>query len=131
MATTLTVRDETTDGKAVHEFAMDFLVERITVRELIRSRVYQEVQDYNLKQPQDFRSLVQPQDAERTGNGFRLRQPRQIDWKEQFARAVEAFDAGQVLVLVNDRQAERLDEVIEIKPGTVVSFLKLTMLVGG
>jgi hypothetical protein len=45
MPTTLTVRDETTSGDTLREFALELLTERITVRELIRSRVYQEVQD--------------------------------------------------------------------------------------
>ena len=47
--TQLKVCDETTAGEKTGEFVMDLLTERITVRELIRSRVYQEVQDYNLK----------------------------------------------------------------------------------
>ncbi len=42
--TQLKVCDETTAGEKTGEFVMDLLTERITVRELIRSRVYQEVQ---------------------------------------------------------------------------------------
>jgi hypothetical protein len=131
MTTTLTIRDETTSGGTLHEFAMEVLTERITVRELIRSRVYQEVQDYNLRQPQEYRGLVQPTDAERTLNGFKLLKPRQIDWKTQFDKAVEAFEANQILILLDDKQVQSLDDEIEIKPGTRVSFLRLTMLVGG
>ena len=110
---------------------MEVLTERITVRELIRSRVYQEVQDYNRRQPQEYRGLVQPTDAERTLNGFKLLKPRQIDWKTQFDKAVEAFEANQILILLDDKQVQSLDDEIEIKPGTRVSFLRLTMLVGG
>src|SRR3990172_3378797 len=73
MVATLTIRDETTAGETLHEWSLEFLTERITVRELIRGRVYQEVQDYNLTQPEVFRSLVEPSDAERTLNGFELR----------------------------------------------------------
>src|SRR5262249_12257173 len=90
MAATLTVRDETTAGQTLHEFALELLTERLTVRELIRSRVYQEVQDYNLRQPERFLGLVQPTDAEQTLNGFKLKKPRQIDWKQQYEKAVEA-----------------------------------------
>jgi len=35
------------------------------------------------------------------------------------------------MVLVDDRQAESLDEDIVVKPETRVSFLKLVPLVGG
>ena len=131
MSTTLTVRDESTDGGTLHEFALEVLTERLTVRELIRSRVYQEVQDYNRRQPKVFRGLVQPADAERALNGYELKKPRQIDWKLQYDKAVEAFAANRILVLVDDRQAGSLDEEIIVRPGTQVSFLKLTMLVGG
>ena len=131
MATTLTVRDETTAGKTTNELSLDFLTERITVEELIRSRVFQEVKDYNARQPEVFRGLVQPTDAERALNGFRLKKRRKIDWKPQFKKALEAFRSNQILILVNDRQVESLDEEIEIKPGTDVSFLRLTLLVGG
>ena len=68
----LTIRDEELTGKTIHEFSLDFLTEHVTVRELIRSRVYQEVKDHNFRQYQTkFRGLVNPTDAERTLNGFR------------------------------------------------------------
>lgn len=131
MPATLTVRDETSSGDAIHEFVLEVLTERITVRELIRSRVYQEVQDYNLRQPQVFHGLVQPTDAERHLNGYRIKKPRQLDWKRQFEKAVEAFEGNQVLILVDDKQADSLEEEIVVQPETRVSFLRLTPLVGG
>lgn len=131
MPVTLSIRDETTSGRLLNEWSLQCLTERLTVRELIRSRVYQEVQDFNLKQPEIFRGLVQPTDAEQTLNGFKLRKTRALDWKLQFDKAVAAFEANQILILVNDRQAISLDEEIQITPGTKVSFLRLTLLVGG
>ncbi len=131
--TTLTIRDEElSSGKAFKEFTLDFLTERITVRELIRSRVYQEVSDYNLQQSQsEFRGLVVPTDSEQTLNGARLKKGRLIDWQQQFTRAIEAFERSQILILINKHQAQHLDEVIDIRTDTVVTFLKLTLLVGG
>ena len=131
MATTVTVRDESTSGKMLNEFVLDLLTEHISVRELIRSRVYQEVQDYNRRLPESFRGLVQPNDTKETVDGFKLKKPRQIEWKAQFDRAIEAFESNRVLILVNDRQVESLDEKIVVGPNTSISFLKLTMLVGG
>jgi hypothetical protein len=131
MTATLLIRDETPGAPSFHEWSLEVLTERITVRELIRSRVYQEVQDFNQAQTGEYRGLVQPTDSERTLNGYRLKKPRQIDWREQFQRAIEAFESSQVLVVVNDRQAESLDEEITILPGTEVTFLRLTLLVGG
>jgi hypothetical protein len=131
MPATLAIRDETTSGSVVNEFTLDFLTEEITVRELIERRVYEEVQEYNRSKPGYFRGLVQPVDAEETLNGYKLRERRQIDWKAQRDRALEAFERNGFFVIVGDRQAERLDERIRLDLGTEVTFLKLVPLVGG
>ncbi|HEX8273609.1 MAG TPA: hypothetical protein VF615_13310 [Longimicrobiaceae bacterium] len=131
MSSTLTVYDETLSGDRTPACTLDFLSERVTVRELVRARVWQEVQDYNLRLPELFQGLVQPTDTERTLNGFRLRTRRRIDWEAQAARALEAFERNGFMVLVDDRQAESLDEEIVIRLDTTVSFLKLVPLVGG
>jgi hypothetical protein len=103
---------------------------------LIRERVYQEVQDFNREQSQQvFRGLVQPTDAERVLNGnrteYRLKHHRPIYWKAQLEKALEAFGKSGFLVLVNNKQAESLDQEFVIGQGTEVSFVKLTLLVGG
>src|SRR5262245_18679885 len=115
MSMTLTIRDATASGRPLHEWALEVLTERISVRELIRSRVYQEVQDYNRSQPDRFHGLIQPSDAEQTLNGVKLLKKRQIDWKAQVDKATEAFERNQILILLDDKQLESLDEEIEIK----------------
>jgi len=134
MSTTLKIRDETTVGLGGDEdrdFTLDVMGGRITLRELIRTRVANEVRDYNLSQPEYFRGLVQPTDAERSLNGFRMRKRRRIDPEKQFELAIKAFFANGFIVLVNDRQVDELEEEIEIRPDTTVTFLKLVPLVGG
>lgn len=138
MSVTLVIRDETMTGQAVNELSLDFLTERITVGELIRSRVYQEVKDHNVRMAQAeagaaapaFRGLVQPGEAERALNGP-PREKRPIDWQRQFEVATEAFERNGFLILIDDRQARTLEEEIEVKAGTQVSFVKLVPLVGG
>ncbi len=133
MAVTLTIRDETSSGQTLNELSLDFLTERITVRELIRSRVYQEVKDFNVSKAQGriFRGLVQPDGAERDLNGVRVKENRQVDWQKQFDVAVESFGRSGFLILVDDHQATDLDEEIVLTTQTRVSFLKLVPLVGG
>ena len=119
---TLTIRDETANRSVTNELTLDVLTETITVRELIRSRVYQEVQDHNLRKRQDqaFRGLVTPR-----------QQGRAIDWKDQFSKACEAFERNGFFILVGDRQAESLDEEITLHQNEPLSFVKLVPLVGG
>jgi len=131
MSGMLTIRDEALSGEALREWALEVAAESLTIRELIRGRVYQEVQDYNLGQGTVFQGLVQPDESENTLNGWKLRKPRLLDWKKQFDRAIEAFEKNQIFILVNDRQAESLDEEVVIGLDTRVTFLRLTLLVGG
>jgi hypothetical protein len=131
MPATLTIHDETTSGRKTNTFTLDCLTEYLTVRELIRARICQEVQDYNLKEPEYFRGLVEPTNAEKVLNGYRLRAKRKIDWQEQYQKALEAFERNGFFILVGNRQAESLDQQFEVKVDTEVSFVKLVPLVGG
>jgi len=131
MPSTLTIRDTTLAGETLQELSLDVLSERISVRELIRSRVYQEVQDHNRRQPPRFAGLIEPEKDERTLNGEKQLQPRQIDWHRQYERAVQAFRQNQILILLGDRQLTDLDEEIVLGPATEISFLRLTLLTGG
>ena len=134
---TVTVKDETlgatpTDAGTVGGgLVLEFLTEHVTVREIIRSRVYQEVGDYNRRKPEHFRGLVEPTDAEKTLNGFKLRKPREIDWQEQFDTACEAYLRNGFLILIDDKQAGGLDEEVTLGAGSEVVFLRMVPLVGG
>lgn len=111
--------------------ALADLNENTTVREIIRSRVYQEVQDFNQQELEFFRGLVTPSDAEQTLNGCKVRKGRKLDWEEQYKQAVEGFETNRFFILIGDRQASQLDEVFHLTPETDVSFVKLVPMVGG
>ncbi len=128
---TLQICDATPSGTKVATFTLRELDERLTVRELIRARIYQEVQDYNLSGGTHFRGLVQPTGSEASPAGFRFGRRRPLDWEEQYRRALEAFERNGFFVLVGDRQAESLDDGFEVTAETEVSFVKLVPLVGG
>lgn len=126
---TVTIRDEVLGRGEAREFDLEILTEHLTVRELIRSRVYQEVQDHN--RGQDTRSmLVRPEQAEVTLRGPD-RARREVDWQTQFQLAVDAFGRGQILVLVGDRQCADLEEEVSVGTSTKVTFVRLVPLVGG
>ncbi|MEC3996585.1 hypothetical protein VSR01_24990 [Actinacidiphila sp. DG2A-62] len=128
---TVTFVDETTSGERRDSWGLEIAEERLTAGELIRRRVFQEVAEYNARQPEVFSGLVQPSDAERTLNGYRLRTPRRIDPETQAALALKAFRANGFLLLVGDRQIEDAEEEVDLPLGTEVVFLKLVPLVGG
>ena len=128
----VTFVDETTSGSRSDGWGLEIAEERLTVRELIRRRVFQEVAEYNARTPGAvFQGLVQPQDTERVLNGYALRTPRRIDPEAQTDLALRAFAGNGFLVLVGDRQVTDPDEEIDLALGTEVTFLKLVPLVGG
>ena len=45
--------------------------------------------------------------------------------------ALDAFSRGRVLLLVDDRQVTELADEVVLAPGSAVTFLRLTPLVGG
>ena len=125
----VTVRDETFPGGQADELTLEFLTERVTVRELIRSRVYQEVTEYNASRAQRPRLPFPLADVERRLNAPRPRQ--RLDWEEQYQRAVHAFQKNGFLILVDDQQVDDLEAEIEVKPQTQITFLRLVPLAGG
>jgi hypothetical protein len=131
MATALTIHDEGTSGGRIRSFRLQLASERITVRELIERRVTQEVEQYNRAQPEYFEGLVQPTESERVLNGYRLRKKRMLDASEQSAKAVQAFERSGFFLLVDDRQLDRLEDEIVVRPETEVRFVKLVPLIGG
>lgn len=131
MAAILVLRDESPTGELFHELQLEFESDVVSVREIIRSRVYQEVSDFNAGVGKSFRGLVQPQGSTVVKDGYLLRERRALDWREQFARAVEAFESGRIIVIAGERQVDTLDEQVRLGEGAQVSFLRLVPLVGG
>jgi hypothetical protein len=60
-----------------------------------------------------------------------MKTDREIEWKPQFEKAIEAFDRNGYFILIDDKQAGSLEQEFAVGHGTLVSFVKLTQLVGG
>jgi hypothetical protein len=128
---TLTIQDETMAGKLLHRITLEVASETITVQELIRARVFAEVEAYNEKKPGFFNGLVQPAEAERVLNGYRLQTSRAIDAEKQYYIALDAFQKNGFFVLVDNYQVSELQEPIIVSADTRVSFVRMMPLVGG
>ncbi|MBK8786659.1 MAG: hypothetical protein IPN43_09260 [Chitinophagaceae bacterium] len=128
---TLTIKDETAGGKTTNEINVSFASELTTVKEIITARVTAEVDQYNNKMPEYFKGLVEPGDAERTLNGFKLKEKRKVDAEKQCLIALDAFQKNGFFLLVDNIQSESLEQMVVINTNTNISFVKLTPLVGG
>ncbi|MEV4713691.1 hypothetical protein [Micromonospora sp. NPDC049374] len=129
---TVTFVDESTAGARIPAWALQIFEERLTLRELIHRRIHQEVAEHNAASPEPRRLLVQPTATERALNGDRGEPPRRrVDPQRQIALAEQAFRGNGFVVLVGDRQVEELDDEVDLRRDTEVTFLKLVPLVGG
>ena len=131
MAVTIRVRDEMAPGSPSPERLVMVSQTATTPREIIRSRVREEVERHNQFLPEVFCGLVQPEESERILNGFRMKVKRPLDWQAQVERACSNFQRNGFLLIVNGRQAIDLDERIDLREGSEVQFVKLVPLVGG
>jgi len=127
----LTIKDETFAGKILYEISLEFKTDVVSVKDIITERVIQEVENYNHKMPEYFNGLIEPSDAEKTLNGYKLKPKKIIDGEKQVYTALDAFQKNGFFVLVDNQQAGNLEQLVTLKSSTVVSFIKLTPLVGG
>ena len=125
------VLDKTSGGKTLQEVDLAFASEQVTVKDIIEARVIQEVDRYNSKKPEYFNGLVQPQDAEKTLNGYRMKTRKAIDPEKQVYIALNAYMKNGYFILIDKKQAGPLEEMVMLKPDTEINFVKLTPLVGG
>jgi hypothetical protein len=128
---TLALRDETATGGPLAELRLTGLPDRMTVREILRLRVREEVARHNAAPSRRFAGLVRPDGAETVPGGYRLRQTRRLDWERQADIAERAFAGNGFIMLLGDRQVEDLDEIVELDTHAEVVFIKLVQLVGG
>lgn len=127
----ITIKDETFAGKVLRELNLDFTSESVTVKDIITKRVQKEVEVYNQKLPEYFNGLIEPSEAERTINGYKLKAKKLIDAEKQVYIALDAFQKNGYFLLIDNIQAESLDQPVMLHQHTVISFVKLTPLVGG
>jgi hypothetical protein len=129
---TITITDESLTGDILHKIEVAVQNEISTVKDVITARVASEVNTYNNKLPEYFKGLIRPTASEKTLNGFRLKsRTKKIDIEAQTFIAFDAFQKNGYLLLIDDQQAETLEQEVLITNTTTISFVKLTPLVGG
>lgn len=130
-AFTVSVKDENFSGKVLQEVLIGFNSETVSIKDIIEARVRQEVENYNKRLPEYYRGLVEPSDAEKTINGYKLKSRKPIDAEKQLYVALDAFQKNGFFVLVDNQQCSSLEQLVQLHRDSSISFLKLTALVGG
>ena len=116
----VTLHDRTSTGVPTGTITLPGLPDGITLRQLIRWRVREEVARANLGPWRTLIGLVHPADPARTP----------IDWQVQADVAIDQFLANDYIVLVNSVQVLDLETRIDLKKDPEVWFIRLTPLAG-
>lgn len=128
---TILIKDQTIGGDGVGEISLKFESEIITIRDLIISRVQKEVDIYNSKISTPYTGLVIPERVEKLLNIKSNPSKKIVDFEKQSYVALDGFTKNQFFVIINDKQAESLEEEVNLSSVKEVDFIKLTPLVGG
>jgi hypothetical protein len=131
MSIFLNINDETSSGRVTGSVRVEFKESLVTIGQLIEQRVRAEVERYNAKPGEVFQGLVQPADAEVAPGGYRQKRVRLIDADQQVAIARKAFLENGFFILIDNNQAEELEQSYLLHKDSTVSFVKLIPLVGG
>jgi hypothetical protein len=105
------MRDQSRAGHVLGGARVAGLPDEVSVRDVVRARIHGEVAAYNADPGPVFRGLVQPADAVRHSDGFRMQEPRTLDATLLIAAAEEAVDRGLLQLRLDDRPVD-LDELI-------------------
>lgn len=127
----LIIHDETVAGSILNQVKISLPTETVKVADLIKARVVQEVKEFNHRRPEYYRGIVPPAEAEVALNGYRLTKRHRLNVGKQCLRALEAFQRKDFLLIIDETKIDDPNHVIEIKPHTKISFLRLNSPVRG
>ena len=103
------MRDVSRAGVELGRAQLVGLPPHLTVRELLAHRVRADVAAYNADPGPVFTGLVQPADAIRHSDGFRMRAPRPLDAEVFVAAAHEAVRMGLLRIRAGELSLDDLD----------------------
>lgn len=123
----LTFSDETLTGNILDAWEMTVENPLMPLKDLILMRVEEEIR--RMEKGIESRFFAYQNREEKLLN--KPKKPELPDPEAAGYRALEAFQKQTYFVLIDDRQVQDLEEMIELRPDSKVSFVKLTPLVGG
>jgi lambda repressor-like predicted transcriptional regulator len=147
---TVEVRSRVVGGRGgdpeIEPVYIRLLEEKLTVAELIRRTVEEQVRDLVARRKLDAEQTRRALDRQyHSGEEIiakaehstvknpsrRATDPVKKRSAAEVRKALSAFDSRSYYVTVDGRQVERLDDVIELRPDSKVTFIRLMPLVGG
>lgn len=129
---TVAIRDESIPRSDVVETLLAVSCSKLSARDLISERVRMEIDNRALSNDGGAAlPLVEATLREKLLNGTKRKRVGHVNIDAEIDAALSAFESNKFILLVDDHQIEALETQIELNPQTIVTFLKLTPMVGG
>ncbi len=126
IAHSIRILDTLIAGKILQEIIIDLKKDVITVEELIKERVFAEVEKYTTE---NYNSLVELSEDEKSLRSSKNN--NKINPEKQSKIAIESFRRNGFIIIIDDMQVESLKDKIRILDTTEIRFVKLVPLIGG
>jgi hypothetical protein len=126
---TIEMRDVSPGGHLLSEAVVEDLPVRTTLRQVLDTRVRAEVDRYNRELGPTYRGLVQPEDAIRFSDGFRMRAPRRLDADHLLTAVQEAVTAGVVVFEVEGERVGNLGHELDLTRTVTITTVMVRPIV--
>ena len=123
---TICIKDQSLQ-EAQQPWYLEIIEEQITLREIIRRRLYQEISEYQAKKRSQLPCFLIPTRSCQTATELLPL----FDWQRYSEQVIHAFEKRSYIVLVDNQQITYLDAPITLHIQSTVTFLKLMPLIGG
>lgn len=132
----LTLQLKRLGKKKIHLLEFEIEKQPQTLKDLIEECVKSEVKRYNEKREEiKLMSFLSPKDIQEQSETGKIgfgdlenRELAQVD--EAIANALLAFEDGLFVVFVDDEEIKSFEQSIDLKPDSVIAFIRLTFLTG-
>lgn len=125
--TIVVMLDETPAGQKTNEHRVPVTKGSLLARELIRERVFSEIDRFNKSDQKVYHGLSEAIDSEITWGGTKHKERRTLDPEIELDAALDAFERRAFIMLVDDRTVKHLDEEILLQENSEVRFVKKTI----
>lgn len=120
--------DQTLSGKLIQRLSLPIISTRTTLQQLIKERVYHEIEQLSKHNIISNSLFIQPTAMESLLNGYAK---KNIDPELEYQKAINDFQRHRYIVLVDEYQQTDLNHTFDLFENSVIQFIKMIPLVGG
>ena len=121
--------------KVIHQEEVELKNKISTTKDLITELVKINVEKFNKKiDERDILSIMTNENIAKAARIGKIGDEVHGDKKANLEKALDtaylAFEDGLYCIFINDEQTEKLDDILNLKDGDILTLIRLTMLAG-